>query len=856
MKKAPEKGMKGNGSLARTLSTRSGITVFVCLLVIGAVLLFMVAHSVRALLDSSFTQITETNAAKIKEKMYASERDNELIADYIKLNYNQILADSTNAGAMSSIMENTPLTVGAKSLENYLIGSLQSITKSNTIIQGIGVFFEPYMVDPNVEHYGLYILKKEGSETETEKIYADATWTKQYYIDTIKTGKAFMTSPYVGAFDTKVFTITTPIVVDGRTIGIMLADLKLDELAKIDFRHQNNKTFMLALVNQNDEMMFHSKDSEAMGKPFLDRVPEQKARDVINKSREGDQAFRLVVRGTDKIQREVFFYPIMAAGQKWWVYSAVEKSDFYSQMNSLIAVTVILLLLAVVILIVTMLIQIRKSLKPLDELVIAGEALQEGNLGYKIQYSGDNEIGRVCTAMQEAFINLENVIGEISTALKGLSEGDLTYMPKQIYVGEFEEIKTSYLRLLEGLNAGFRKIKVSATQISDGADQVSQGAQSLSQSSTQQAASLEELSATIGDITGKINLNAKSADEANELSDQIGDAIEISNAHMNDLMNAMEKMTEASSEVNKIIKTIDDIAFQTNILALNAAVEAARAGEAGKGFAVVADEVRNLASKSATAAKSTTELIETSINAVAEGKEIAEKTAQSLDLVVQNANTITVKIREILTSSEEQAVSASQINLGADQISSAVQTNSATSEESAAASEELASQANILDTLIAQYKMLDDYAETFAKADIQEVKTDITPNSVNETVEVADVKPVFKQAEKTFVKPLEKPVEKAIPQNKEKPVIKPVEKPIAKTPEKSIEKPMANPVEKVDESEKTREILAYESKTHDISQVKELHASTPESIEEPTIHASENGGTKHTEISDFDNKYV
>ncbi|MGP1569729.1 MAG: methyl-accepting chemotaxis protein [Eubacteriales bacterium] len=886
MGKKPEKVIKGNESLAKTLSRRSGITVFICLLVVGVVLLCMVAGSVKTLLDTSFTQLTATNASKIREKIYSSERDNELIADYVSSHYNEIIAKSQESGVASTIIAGETLTAGVKELEDYLLKYLPMTIKNNSMVEGVGIFFEPYAADLNVEKYGFYVCKKAGSETDTEAIYPDIAWTREYYKQTVESGKKFVSSPYSDYLGHNVVTITNPIIVNGKAVGIMMSDLRIDELANIDFEHGNNKTFLVALVNQNDEIMFHSKDKEAIGKPAMDRIADENAKADIEKHRKTKENFRVSALSSNKTKFEVFFSPIEVDEQQWWVYSAVERSDFYANMNKVMVVTVLLLLASVVILIIMMLIQITRSLKPLEELVVAGEALQNGNLGYKIQYSGDDEIGRVCNAIQEAFLNLERVIGEISTAMKGLSQGDLTYMPKQTYVGDFEEIKESYMRLLEGLNAGFRKIKISATQISDGADQVSQGAQSLSQSSTEQAASLQELSATIGDIAGKINLNAQSADEANELSNQIGDAIKVSNEHMNNLMNAMEKMTEASSEVNKIIKTIDDIAFQTNILALNAAVEAARAGEAGKGFAVVADEVRNLASKSAVAAKSTTELIETSINAVADGKGIAEKTAESLELVVQNANIITVKIKEILSSSEEQAVSASQINLGADQISSAVQTNSATSEQSAAASEELASQANILDTLIAQYKMLDDDVSALKKEDEPVAKPAVKPLENKEvkpavksldkkdekqikteikSLEKKEAKPAVKSLDKkdekqikTEIKSLEKkeakPAVKSLDKKDEK-QIKTIDKPVETKDIKSVAKPFTKSEPLSVETEKTAEILAYESKAYDISQVKELHNDIPAPVreaDEPKIKTN----MSHTEISDFDNKYV
>ncbi|MCI9136832.1 MAG: methyl-accepting chemotaxis protein, partial [Lachnospiraceae bacterium] len=227
---------------------------------------------------------------------------------------------------------------------------------------------------------------------------------------------------------------------------------------------------------------------------------------------------------------------------------------------------------------------------------------------------------------------------------------------------------------------------------------------------TEQAAAVEELATTIAGISNQVKDTAENALEARKQSNAAGDEVEECNEQMRDMMNAMEEITRTSDEIGKIIKTIEDIAFQTNILALNAAVEASRAGIAGKGFAVVADEVRNLAGKSSEASKNTAELIESSIKAVARGTKIADSTAQSLIKVVEGVRMASDKVDQIADAAEEQASAVEQVTLGVDQISSVVQTNSATAEESAAASQELSEQADMLKQLVARFILRAEYA--------------------------------------------------------------------------------------------------------------------------------------------------
>lgn len=250
-------------------------------------------------------------------------------------------------------------------------------------------------------------------------------------------------------------------------------------------------------------------------------------------------------------------------------------------------------------------------------------------------------------------------------------------------------------------------------QVSSGSDQVANGAQALSQGSTEQAASALELSTAIGEIAQQVQSNAQHAKTASGQANNAGTELGLSNQKMQALIAAMDEINNSSKEISKVIKTIEDIAFQTNILALNAAVEAARAGTSGKGFAVVADEVRNLASKSAEAAKGTTALIESSIKSVGNGARLADETAKSLLIVVDEAMQASQSINQISIASEEQALSISHITTGMDQISSVIQTNSATAEQSAAASEELNGQAGMMKQLVNKFKLKSDRSENF-----------------------------------------------------------------------------------------------------------------------------------------------
>ena len=298
------------------------------------------------------------------------------------------------------------------------------------------------------------------------------------------------------------------------------------------------------------------------------------------------------------------------------------------------------------------------------------------------------------------------MIQDMDEMLAEMSRGNLTADSKceEAYVGGYRGLLDSARKLSAQLSDTLRQINQSADQVSAGAEQVSAGAQALSQGATEQASAIEELAATINDISGKIIATADRAGDVHSQSSETGREVEQCNEQMLELVNAVRDIGESSSQIGKIIKTIEDIAFQTNTLALNAAVEAARAGTAGKGFAVVADEVRNLASKSAEASKSTSVLIEGSARSVEKGMKIADETAASLQKAVISTENTVKAVDKITEATAEQSQAVSQVTQGVDQISSVVQTNSATAEESAAASEELSGQAVILKELVGQFK--------------------------------------------------------------------------------------------------------------------------------------------------------
>jgi methyl-accepting chemotaxis protein len=303
--------------------------------------------------------------------------------------------------------------------------------------------------------------------------------------------------------------------------------------------------------------------------------------------------------------------------------------------------------------------------------------------------------------------SIANPIIDVADYSEYISELDITHNLPSNYLKRKDEIGSlanSIQVVINNLNDFITEVSNSADQVAIGSKQLSDSSMNLSQGATEQASTIEELTASIEEISSQIKLNAENSNQATELTKTAKDNAEKGNQQMANMLEAMEDINESSANIFKIIKVIDEIAFQTNILALNAAVEAARAGQHGKGFSVVADEVRNLAARAANAAKETADLIEGSIQKAENGVKIASETASALNKIMVDVAKAADLIENISVASNEQAIGIGQINEGITQVSQVVQLNSATSEEGAAASEELSSQAELLKESVGRFK--------------------------------------------------------------------------------------------------------------------------------------------------------
>ena len=524
---------------------------------------------------------------------------------------------------------------------------------------------------------------------------------KDYWFKEGETRKTIISEPYKDIISgNMVVAITAPVydLNNSKIIGITGVDINIATLNTMAQEYVVGNEGYTILITRAKTVLSH-KDKEKILKNITEIDLDQ---DVTTWIENNDSAVKTFKNSGESVLG--CYYPIGSTG--WGILSSVSEKEFESKIalvsQRVLGINILTFILMVAI-IVTLSSRITKPLKKLSRIT---NELVNGNFDVEIHSDSNDEVGQLANGMNLLVQKLQtymNYVDEISDSLDSFAEGNLDINLKYEYSGEFGKLKTSLEKTVDAFTKIIEDIVSISSQLASGSMEIANGAQQLANGSAEQSSSIQNLANNITEISNHVN---KSAEHTTALSSQIGmvgNAAYMSNEQMEEMVDAMNRITKESSEIGKIIKTIEDISFQTNILALNAALEAARAGVAGKGFAVVADEVRNLATKSSEAAKNTTALIENSIRAVRDGSQIVQDTKESLEDVLSAVDKSTTMIQSISDSAIEEAEKIEHIKIAVDEINAVVHSNSAAAEESSAASEELSSLASTLEMVAERF---------------------------------------------------------------------------------------------------------------------------------------------------------
>ena len=527
--------------------------------------------------------------------------------------------------------------------------------------------------------------------------------TRDWYIKVMEKQDSILTGAYDSiSSDETMVTMASPVFVNGEIQGVVGMDLSVNRIDQLILSQVKiGDTGYITFYDTENNILYHP-DENVMGTNaadanysdfMLQAIVERQSLDAVRYNRNGTDYYGSTVPLTD------FDYMVLGV---------MPVAEFTQQITGIVRILVIGVVFCGLILAAICVLMALSVTRPLARLNTVVGRLADGELDVEFQNRGSDEVaalGNNVSRIVERLREYIRYINEIAQVLDQIGQGNLVFTLHNQYAGEFAKVKEALLAIQHTLSTTLLSIAQSADQVNIGAEQIANGAQALAQGATEQASSVQELSAAVQDLSRQANEESLQAEESGNYLHKINEEVEKSNEQMELMRKAMDEISTQSSAIGSIIKTIDDIAFQTNILALNAAVEAARAGTAGKGFAVVAEEVRNLAAKSAAAAKETNDLIASSIQAVKNGEQITELTAQSLEVVGEDISHILEIVSKVAVAYREQAGKLSEIATGVDQIANVVQTNSATAEQSAAASEELSGQAGIMRQQVLHFKL-------------------------------------------------------------------------------------------------------------------------------------------------------
>lgn len=702
---------KFSGSLSKKIIAKLSVVV--------AIIFLLIVTTSGYFSMLSLTEITNS-------KLVSSAYENAfLVQNSIEGVYGQVIGFANSLKNISAL----PPEQQRDAIDNALVGVLSgdknfttvfAYFEQNAIADANG---EPYSVHQREIAYEAIVYPDETGNGITYEKHEDAfdNFDKEYYKQIKSSGKPYVMEPYVyqlrGTEDIMMISIIAPIYdANGDFLGIAGCDVALNDMQSQQYANTGYKSTHMVALSEDKTILLDTKNSDYVGKNAdevgytnitsdTDKVKAMPDGAYLNSNyvvNDNITNFATMKKG---VSVTVPLKLDSGNGNYWTLYMAMDSVEFNAAIiRDTIKLVVALMIFGVILLYIIYRI-IKNSLHPITYITAGAAELEKGNLKINIDVNTNDELGRLAKGINHISETMNNYVQDISQQLSSMASNNMDIEIKQKYIGDFIPIQTSIEQIAKSLNETLHRITVSADDVASGSVSVSDGAQILSKGALEQEAAIEELAVSIESLSDDVKANADDAQKMSLIVKEVGENIKISNEEMEQLVSAMADIRTSSAGIEQILKTIGEIARQTNLLSLNASIEAARAGLAGKGFAVVADEIRNLAEKSGEALQQTSELIENSFESVKRGTSIADETAKSLFAVVEGAKEISGSVDKISIASQNQKRVLEELVKSIDLIAEVVQSNTNAVQESVSTSEKLSEQSKLLHRLINKFHL-------------------------------------------------------------------------------------------------------------------------------------------------------
>ncbi len=702
---------KFSGSLSKKIIAKLSVVV--------AIIFLLIVTTSGYFSMLSLTEITNS-------KLVSSAYENAfLVQNSIEGVYGQVIGFANSLKNISAL----PPEQQRDAIDNALVGVLSgdknfttvfAYFEQNAIADANG---EPYSVHQREIAYEAIVYPDETGNGITYEKHEDAfdNFDKEYYKQIKSSGKPYVMEPYVyqlrGTEDIMMISIIAPIYdANGDFLGIAGCDVALNDMQSQQYANTGYKSTHMVALSEDKTILLDTKNSDYVGKNADEVGYTNITSDTDKVKAMPDGAY---LNSNYVVNDDIINFATMKRGVSvtvplkldsgngnyWTLYMAMDSVEFNAAIiRDTIKLVVALMIFGVILLYIIYRI-IKNSLHPITYITAGAAELEKGNLKINIDVNTNDELGRLAKGINHISETMNNYVQDISQQLSSMASNNMDIEIKQKYIGDFIPIQTSIEQIAESLNETLHRITVSADDVASGSVSVSDGAQILSKGALEQESAIDELAVSIESLSDDVKANADDAQKMSLIVKEVGENIKISNEEMEKLVSAMADIRTSSAGIEQILKTIGEIARQTNLLSLNASIEAARAGLAGKGFAVVADEIRNLASKSGEALQQTSELIENSFESVKRGTSIADETAKSLFAVVEGAKEISGSVDKISIASQNQKRALDELVKSIDLIAEVVQSNTNAVQESVSTSEKLSEQSKLLHRLINKFHL-------------------------------------------------------------------------------------------------------------------------------------------------------